>query len=814
MYVSETIQFAKSGEKQGLMAVDDTAKFIGTYRRFKPHLLMFLAQIAYTFLYFITEASFNHGMNAYVYITYRHIVSALVMFPFAFFLERKIRPKLTVALFFEIFVLSLLGVSLTLNMYFTSLGFTSPTFVASMVNTIASLTFIIAVVLRLEALDLQNPRGIAKVLGTLVSLAGVTIMTLYKGPTLRNIWHPLIHLQGKTTIKEDWLKGSILTVASCITWSIWYIMQAFTLKRYPAQLSLTTWMSFVGAIQSAVFTAFVERKAATWTIGFNIDFWSTIYGGIVISGLVIFIQLWCTEEKGPVFVTMFNPLSTILVAVLAYFVFGEKLFTGSILGSIIVIIGLYLLLWGKEHDRVEIKPKEILEGPAFPLAAKDMREEPWCQGHQNFSFFGRSNDHDTLTLYKGSINKSPWRHHPPFRHLHGLRTNIQEDWLKGPVLAVGSCITWSAWYIMQVEKATKELMAERVGNYRRFKPHLLMVVTQIAYTLLYFITEASFNHGMNPFIYVTYRHLVAAIVMFPFAYFLERKIRPKLTMALLLEIFVLSFLGVGLPLNMYFASLRITSPTFVATMVNTIASLTFVIAVVLRLEVIDVGGPRGMAKVAGTLVSMAGVLTMTLYKGPIITSLWRYPPVRLHGSGKIQEDWLRGSVLLVASCVAWSAWYIMQAFTLKRYPAQLSLTTWMCFVGAVQSAIFTVCVEHKQAAWTIGFDIDLLSVVYGGVVASALVLFLQLWVTEEKGPVFVTMFNPLCTVLVAVLAYFIFGERLYLGSIVGGVIVIAGLYMLLWGKDRDKQDMKPGEQSISASEEPNKGTAKDMKEEP
>ena len=48
----------------------------------------------------------------------------------------------------------------------------------------------------------------------------------------------------------------------------------------------------------------------------------------MISGLVVYIQLWCTEQKGPVFVTVFNPLSTILVAVLAYFVLGEKLYTG------------------------------------------------------------------------------------------------------------------------------------------------------------------------------------------------------------------------------------------------------------------------------------------------------------------------------------------------------------------------------------------------------------------------------------------------------------------------------------------------------
>ncbi|CAB4292290.1 unnamed protein product [Prunus armeniaca] len=264
----------------------------GIYKKFKPHLLMLLTQMGYTFLYFITEASFNHGMNPHVYITYRHIVAGVVMFPFAYVLERKDRPKLTLALFLELFVLSLLGVGLTLNMYFASLRYTSPTFLASMVNTIASVTFVIAIVLRLEVLNLRNPRGLAKVLGTLISLAGVMTMTLYKGPI------------------------------------------AITLKRYPAQLSLTTWMSFIGAAQSAVFT------------------------GVVCSGLIIFIQLWCTEEKGPVFVTMFNPVSTILVAVLAYFVLGERLYTGSILGAFIVILGLYLLLWGKEGDEVYIKSEE------------------------------------------------------------------------------------------------------------------------------------------------------------------------------------------------------------------------------------------------------------------------------------------------------------------------------------------------------------------------------------------------------------------------------------------------------------------------
>lgn len=38
----------------------------------------------------------------------------------------------------------------------------------------------------------------------------------------------------------------------------------------------------------------------------------------------------------------------------------------------------------------------------------------------------------------------------------------------------------------------------------------------------------------------------------------------------------------------------------------------------------------------------------------------------------------------------------MQAITLKRHRAQLSLTTWMGFIGAARSAVFTVCIEIDE----------------------------------------------------------------------------------------------------------------------
>ncbi|TYH43733.1 hypothetical protein ES332_D11G147500v1 [Gossypium tomentosum] len=348
------------------------------FASYKHHLSMVLVQILSAIVYFITEAAFNQGLNTYVYVSYRFILAGLLMFPLAYFLERKSRPKLTVAMFLEIFLVSLMGICLTFIMFFISMRCTSPTFVAAVFNTVSSLTFLIAILLRMEVVDVRSHPGMAKILGTFISLVGVTIITLYKGPALQNLWGTPIHMK-RLSIHENWVKGSILTIASCITLSAWYIMQTFTMRKYPAQMSLTAWISFIGGAQSAVFAFLVQHEPGVWSVKmFGIDFWAITYCGIIGSGLVIFIQLWCMKEKGPVFVSMFNPLQTLIVAVLAYFVFGEKLYTGSILGGVTVIIGLYLLLWAKEKDESYIKGQELEE---IKVADKEevasaVKEEP------------------------------------------------------------------------------------------------------------------------------------------------------------------------------------------------------------------------------------------------------------------------------------------------------------------------------------------------------------------------------------------------------------------------------------------------------
>ncbi|KAG5043150.1 hypothetical protein JHK87_007065 [Glycine soja] len=75
------------------------------------------------------------------------------------------------------------------------------------------------------------------------------------------------------------------------------------------------------------------------------------------SALLFFLQAWCFSRRGPLFSAMLNPLFTVIATVLAAILLHEEIYVGSLLGAIGVIIGLYVVLWGKAEE-VVVKVKE------------------------------------------------------------------------------------------------------------------------------------------------------------------------------------------------------------------------------------------------------------------------------------------------------------------------------------------------------------------------------------------------------------------------------------------------------------------------
>jgi hypothetical protein len=53
-------------------------------------------------------------------------------------------------------------------------------------------------------------------------------------------------------------------------------------------------------------------------------------------------------------------------------------------------------------------------------------------------------------------------------------------------------------------------------------PHLVMILAQLCFALMSFITDAAMHMELNSYVYVTYRHLLVALLIWPFAYYFEK----------------------------------------------------------------------------------------------------------------------------------------------------------------------------------------------------------------------------------------------------------------------------------------------------
>lgn len=232
---------------------------------------------------------------------------------------------------------------------------------------------------RIETVNLKSNNGAAKILGSVICLGGALILTLYKGTPLFNHPHPHAHAHAMapTVAKaielsssrraERWTIGCLALIAGTLLWSSWFIIQSVLGRRYPCQYSSTAIMSFFGAIQSAILSLSTSRDLSMWVLKGKVEIITVIYAGMIGSGLCFVGMAWCVKKRGPVFTAAFSPLVQIMAAMFDIPILHEQLNLGSLLGSVIVIVGLYILLWGKNKEmqnyasKIAQETKEIRE---------------------------------------------------------------------------------------------------------------------------------------------------------------------------------------------------------------------------------------------------------------------------------------------------------------------------------------------------------------------------------------------------------------------------------------------------------------------
>ncbi|KAJ7531875.1 hypothetical protein O6H91_14G062600 [Diphasiastrum complanatum] len=310
--------------------------------------------------------------------------------------------------------------------------------------------------------------------------------------------------------------------------------------------------------------------------------------------------------------------------------------------------------------------------------------------------------------------------------------------------------------------------------------HLAMLLTQVLSGVYYVITKVAFINGLNPIVLSLYRDLVALLVLLPAAYYSQKKNPLKLSFSVLFRLFLLGCTWIFGSQLLLFAGISFTSAEFSAAMQPCIPAFTAIIAIAFRVDKVNWCKRDGQAKVAGIVICCGGAAVMALYGSPIweikqdsagltVTSSSSFSSLLwLLGSSNSGEDvarWRLGALCLIGNCLCMAAAINIQAPLLKEFPSPISVTAYSYAMGAVLMGFAGIFLVEEKGAWNLSWDVNLLAIIYNGMIASALNFGLMAWCVKRVGPLFVASYIPVQPIIAAVLATTFLGSQIYLSRL-------------------------------------------------
>ncbi|KAL0700494.1 hypothetical protein Bca4012_056616 [Brassica carinata] len=302
-----------------------------------------------------------------------------------------------------------------------------------------------------------------------------------------------------------------------------------------------------------------------------------------------------------------------------------------------------------------------------------------------------------------------------------------------------------------------------------WSPVIVMVISNVAMGSVNALVKKALDVGVNHMVVGAYRMAISALILAPFAYILER--------ASLMQFFFL--LG-----------LSYTSATVSCALVSMLPAITFTLALISRTEnVRNLKTKAGMLKILGTLVCISGALFLTFYKGPQISNPHSHKEA-LHQNDNDQDkakNWLLGCLYLTIGTTLLSLWMLFQGNLNIKYPCKYSSTCLMSVFAAFQCALLSLYKGRDAHDWVIGDKFVIIVIVYAGVVGQAMSTVATTWGIKKLGAVFASTFTPIILISATLFDFLILHTPLYLGSVIGSVVAVMGLYVFLWGKNSETE---------------------------
>ncbi|KAK8711060.1 hypothetical protein V6N13_146362 [Hibiscus sabdariffa] len=275
------------------------------------------------------KAATLEGMSYHVFLVYDYAVATLLLLPAPFFSYR---------------------ISCQI-MGYKGIIYSSPTLSSAISNLSPALTFILTILFRMEKLVWNSNSGKAKVMGTIISITGAFVVTLYKGPAIFKASTPSMSLhQPLNSSGTNWVIGGAFLTVHYILNPFWLIVLTQIMVEYPAELTVMFLYNLFVCFMALVVGLVVERNASAWRIESDIALASVVCSGIFSSCLSNAINTWALRLKGPVYVAMFQPFSIAVAFALGIIFLADTPYLGSFIGATTISIGFYTVMWGMAKE--------------------------------------------------------------------------------------------------------------------------------------------------------------------------------------------------------------------------------------------------------------------------------------------------------------------------------------------------------------------------------------------------------------------------------------------------------------------------------